>query len=64
MGGGTPKHTAHCRQQEWDNNVTVNRGQGADKTVRDQAAEASLSVDGPSNSTVCEAQLRHRLVGH
>lgn len=44
--------------------MTVNRGQGADKTVRDQAVEASLSVDGPSNSTVCEAQLTHRLVGH
>lgn len=63
MGGGTPKHTTHC-QQERDNNVTVNRGQGAEKRARDQAVETSLSVDGPSNSTMWEAQLTHRLAGH
>lgn len=28
-----------------DNKLTVNRGQSADNTVRDQAAEASLSAE-------------------
>lgn len=37
--------------------MTVNRGQGAEERARDQAVETSLSVDGPSNSTMWEAQL-------
>lgn len=48
----------------WDNKLTVNRGQGADNTVRDQTVGSSLSSGEPSNISVCKAHLAHRLVGH
>lgn len=63
QGAGTPKLTQHCRQPEgirnlmWRNKLTVNTGQGADKTVRDHAAEASLSAGEPSNMTEYKAHL-------
>lgn len=36
----------------WNNKLTVNTGQRADKTVRDHAAEDSLSAAEASNITV------------
>lgn len=56
---GTPKHThstvdnkKRIRNLMLNNKLTVNRGQRADTTVRDQAVEASLSAGEPSNITV------------
>lgn len=38
-------HKKRIRNLMLDNKLTVNRGQNADNTVRDQAAEASLSAE-------------------
>lgn len=57
--GGTHQNThstvdnkKRIRNLMSNNKLTVNRGQRADTTVRDQAAEASLSAGEPSNITV------------
>lgn len=73
MGGGGGAHQnthstvdnkKRIRNLMSNNKLTVNTGQRVDKTVRDHAAEASLSAGEPSNMTVYKGHLTHRLVGH
>ncbi len=60
VGGGlahqnsrrTADNKKRIRNLMSNNKLTVNTGQRAEKTLRDHAAEASLSAGGTSNMTV------------